>query len=532
MRLGTALLISFFVSVLLWRVDPNKTALATAEASQFQHPPRTVLTPPKRVTPIRVAMDQVPATLNPRATLDAAGQRINALLFRALTQIDADLKPQADLAKDWKVSADGRFWNFSLKLNVVDHSGAAITPQLILVCLENYRGGQPTSPIRANIPNWKATRLDAKNGSATLTIELSQPDPYLDRNISSLRFFRVAGKPACTEPEAGDEIITSGAFRPDHWNSRPEKQLMLLAQEPGALSLELIFVRDESTRLLKFLRGEIDVIQNGLSPTKSRWLVQNHGDRFRMIERDGVNVAYLSFNMKFPELSRLEVRQAIALAIPRAEIVEHKLLGFGKVAGSLLSPLLAESHASGFDYDPAKAEALLEKAGFVRDKEGVRLRLTYKTTPVREGLEQALIIQEALKKIGIAIRLDIVEPAVFLASVRKGAYQLYSSRWIGVADASILTSTLKTGARNNRAQVSDPELDRLLQMAESEPVLERRLPHLIRVQERMTETLPYFPLWYWNNAVIMRKEFEGLTSNDLSLSGGLKPLAKIYRKSP
>lgn len=277
--------------------------------------------------------------------------------------------------------------------------------------------------------------------------------------------------------------------------------------------------------MLKLLRGEIDVTQSSLSLAKERWLRAEHSDRFDILEREGVSVSYLAFNMRVPILANQAVRKAIAAAIDRDAITRDKLFGFATPAGSLLSPLLPESHASKFEYNPERAEALLDQAGYPRGKDGVRFHLRYKSTPVREGIETAQIIRYFLGKIGIDVDIDVVEPAVFLASVRKGAFELYSSRWLGISDGSILFRTLRSGRPDNRAGYSDPAMDRLLDEANSEIDLKKRAALLAQAQERMADELPYFPLWYWKTTAILRKGLTGL--DKLSLSGAIEPLTHL-----
>ncbi len=486
--------------------------------------------------PFRILMDQKPATLDPRLAQDASGQRLGSLLFGALSHLDADLQPVPDLASRWSVSKDGRLWSFWLRPDAKDQAGGRIDAEKMTECLEQYRHGKPTSPIGKEFETWKSVRMGVSKStgeSAPLLIELAEPDPYLPRNLTLLRYFKSsASKVPCSDPKTGEGMVGSGAYRPSLWSLTPETEFDLVAVSPDAAPIRFLFVRDETTRTLKLLRGEADAAQNSLALSKTRWLAREYADRFKVLEREGVNVSYLSFNTSDPILSKPEVRRAIALAIPREEIVKHKMFGFGTVAGSLLSPVLPESYSIDFSYNPLKARQLLDEAGYPAMNGGSRFTLRYKTTPVREGFETSILVREALAAIGIELKLDVVEPAVFLASVRKGAYQLYSSRWIGVGDGSILFRTLHSKQPNNRARYNDPEMDRLLELAMKEVDAPKRIELLKRVQVKMAKDLPYFPLWYWKNALILRKDAAvapETNADRLSLSGALEPLVGMAR---
>ncbi len=469
-------------------------------------------------------MDAPPLTLNPRSTLDASGQRINALIYRALTQVDHNLETRGDLAENWKSDRESKQWVFRVKSDL----------QPLFECLENYRTGKPTSPLLNGFPSWKSTEL--KKSRNEIIFHLDRPDPYLPKNVSLLRLFFTRDMKGhitpCREPGLNETIHGTGTYRPETPGLNPGQTLTLLPNQAGLSPLHFIFVREESSRILRFLKGEAHAVQNNISLSKTRWLIHKHGDQFKMIEREGVTVSYLTFNLKDPHLAKKKVRLAIAHAINRTHFIKNKMFGFGSIANSFLSPRLSEAWNGDFSFDPTLSEKLLEEAGYLKGPDGIRLKLKYKTTPVREGFEMALIFQQMLRDVGIELTLEVVEPAVHLASVRKGAYQLASSRWVGVADASILFRTLQSSQPDNRANYSSPKMDSLLTHAMLQSDLNTRVRLLQEAQELMLEDLPYFPLWFWHNALVLRKKVTGLSPDELSLSGGLVPLGKLRVGSP
>jgi ABC-type transport system substrate-binding protein len=442
--------------------------------------------------------------------------------------LDPNLDLQPDLANSWQASKNGLEWRFELKTGQVDHEQESITADRLLECFENYRVGKPPSTVAAAFTNWTATRIQGRS----VVFELKRPDPYFPRNVSLLRYFREEGRGACEEPTGRKPLIGSGPFRMATWDPSPKTEFTL---EPVGSSeaprFQFKIIRDENSMVLRLLRGELDAVQNVLSATKARWLLQTHGDQFRMLTRDGVNVSYLAFNHGDPLLSRLEVRKAISMSIDREKITRYKFPDFTTPAGSFLSPLLPESYPARFSFDLKEAERILDQAGLPRKSNGWRFNLRYKTTPVREGYELALMIQEMLSKIGIKIELEVIEPAVLLASVRKRAYQIHSSRWIGVADGSILYRTLRSDQPNNRAGYKNEVMDQLLEQANQERDLEPRKKVLKAVQEKMAADFAYFPLWFWNNALILRNDVSGISPSEISLSGAYLPLMKL-RRSP
>ena len=481
-------------------------------------------------------LDRPPVSLNPRSTVDANGQRLNALMFRALTRIDTELNPQPDLAQSWTFENGGKTVVFQIPPSPIiseatstDTSGG-ISAQSIAQCLEQYRTGKPISPYLGSFPNWLSTEA---NGNKVL-LHFSKADPYVLRNLSLLRYFRVEGqKIPCSEPKTGAALITSGPYTQTPWQPAPETEMLLTPSAANknnpALArlrpLHITFVEDDNTRVLKLLRGDVDATLNTLSIGKTDWLNKNHSDQFTYLRRDSVRVGYISFNFRDPILKIKKVRRAIAHAINREEIAHAKLHDYVVVAGSLLYSSLPESLSSSYPYDPELSKRLLDEAGFP-EKGGKRFTIVYKTTPVREGFEQALIFKDMLARVGIELVLEMVEPAVDLASVRKGNFQMIAGTWVGIGDGSILYRTLYSKNPDNRGAYSNPEADAILEKAIGEMDDKKRIAEMQEVQRIAADELPYIPLFFWGNGMIVRKGapfFSDLKPSDLSLSGALEP---------
>jgi peptide/nickel transport system substrate-binding protein len=213
------------------------------------------------------------------------------------------------------------------------------------------------------------------------------------------------------------------------------------------------------------------------------------------------------------------VRQAISYAIDRDAIIDHTLKGLAmKADGVVLAPLhwAYEGHVRRYDYDPQRAKELLDAAGLPDpDGDGPRMRvsLSYKTSTDMESREIAQIIKEYLKAVGIGLEVRGFEWGTFFDDIKRGNFQIYSLRWIGVVDPDIYyylfhsSSFPPNGA--NRGRYRNPELDELL--AASRRTVDRgkrkRLYSLI--QKILAEDAVYTSLWYRDNLVVIREKFRG-----------------------
>ncbi len=190
-------------------------------------------------------------------------------------------------------------------------------------------------------------------------------------------------------------------------------------------------VPDAITESLELEKGSGDVAVNSL-PMDSLPVLAT---RPNLIVEDapGTQVQYLGFNLRDPLLKDARVRQAIACAIDRRLIIQTLLGGHAHTAESLLpvNHWAFTGDVARYDYDPARAVRLLDEAGHAPGRDGVRFHLAMKTSTDGDTRLLAAVLQQQLAKVGIALDLRSYEFATFYSDVTRGAFQMYSLRWIG-----------------------------------------------------------------------------------------------------
>ena len=163
-----------------------------------------------------------------------------------------------------------------------------------------------------------------------------------------------------------------------------------------------------------------------------------------------------------------------------------------------------------------RAKELLDAAGFP-DPDGngphMRFSLSYKTSTDMESVEIAQIIKGYLKEVGIGVEVRSFEWGTFFDDIKKGNFQMYSLRWIGVVDPDIFyylfhsSSFPPNGA--NRGQYYNPALDELLALSRRTVDQAQRKTLYSRIQKILAEDTVYTSLWYRNNLVVIREKFRG-----------------------
>ena len=173
-----------------------------------------------------------------------------------------------------------------------------------------------------------------------------------------------------------------------------------------------------------------------------------------------------------------------------------------------------------FTHDVEKAKALLEEAGYP-DPDGPgprpRLRLSLKTSTSEPYRVQAAALQQQFAEAGIALELRSFEFATMFADVIRGNVQLYTLIFTGgsVADPDILRrvfhSTQTPPSGFNRAYYSNPDVDRLIDLATSSINEDERRTAYIAAQRLIAEDAPMISLWARENVAIAQADLTGVT---------------------
>jgi peptide/nickel transport system substrate-binding protein len=227
-------------------------------------------------------------------------------------------------------------------------------------------------------------------------------------------------------------------------------------------------------------------------------------------------VIYANFNVNDPALKDRRVRQAVACALDRQAIVDAVWRGQARLANTLLpmghwaaagASSKAGAEMAAYPRDVARARALLEAAGFHANKDGVRVKITLKTSTDETTRLMAQVMQQQLREAGIDMVIRAAEFGTFYSDITRGAFQMYALRWIGSnADPDIFRYAYGAGSfppkGGNRGRYSNPKLDYLLTAAATETDQAKRRAEYVEVQRILAEDMPGIPLWYPNNEVV------------------------------
>jgi peptide/nickel transport system substrate-binding protein len=455
-------------------------------------------------------IESPPANLDPRVGTDAQSERIGELIFDSLLRRDEHYRLQPHLAERWEVP-DPLTYIFHLRRGVKFHDGRPLTARDVKWTFDSLLDGTVRS---AKASTFRFVEQIETPDDWTVIFHLKEPYATLPWNLSGGAIGIV---PAGSKEEVKEKPIGSGPFRfvrlaqdrevviernDSYWGEKPKLRRVRFAVVP-----------DTTTRVLELRKGSADLAINALT-----------ADMVEDIRREGLLeveqspgsiYSYLALNLEDPILKDVRVRRALAYAIDRRPVLHYLWRDQARPADSLLPPEHWAYQAGGaYEYDPERARKLLDEAGYSM-KDGVRFHLTMKTSTEETTRLLAAVLQQQLREVGIALDIRSYEFATFYSDVVRGAFQLYSLRWIGGnQDPDIFEHVFHSASvppkRANRGHYRNPRVDELIDDARREVDPERRRALYAEVQHIVSEDLPYINLWYLDNVLVHSRRVHGI----------------------
>ena len=458
--------------------------------------------PPPRDTLVMI-IESGPANLDPRVGTDAQSERIGKLIFDSLVHRDEHFNLQPWLAESWEIP-DPLTYIFHLRHDVHFHDGSPLTARDVKWTFDSIISGKVVTPKASTFQFVK--EVDAPD-PYTIIFRLKEPYATLLWNVSD---GAIAIVPYGSGKDFNRHLIGSGPFRfvslapdtevviernPDYWGKKASVERVRFAVIP-----------DTTTRVLELRKGTADVASNAL--TADMALALRKERNLIVEESPGSIYSYLAFNLRDPILRDVRVRQAIAYAIDRGPMVHYLWQDQAQLAAGILPPQhwAYTGNVRRYEHDPAKARQLLDQAGYPL-AHGHRFRITMKTSTEESSRLLAAVLQQQLAQVGIDLEIRTYEFATFYSDVQKGAFQLYSLRWIGGnEDPDIFEHAFHSKSfpprRANRSFYSNPRADALIDQARATTDQAIRARLYQELQQMLAEDLPYINLWYLDNVVV------------------------------
>ncbi len=362
---------------------------------------------------ITLGMVLEPPNLDPTAGAAAAiDEVVYANIFEGLTRFGPDGSVRPALAQSWDVDAEGEVYTFHLHDGVTFHDGTTMDAEDVKFSLDRARAEDSANAQKALF-----TGIETVEVVDPLTVKITLKDPNGNFPFNMAWGDAVIVAPESIETEATNPIGT-GPFKFQSWTQGDRIEIVrndAYWGEPAALSKATFrIIADPTAAFAAMMAGDVDAFPNFPAPETLPQLAAD--PRFKVIVGSTEGETILAMNNKQPPLDNVKVREAIAHAINRQDIIDGAMFGYGTPIGTHFAPHNPDYvDLTGLSaYDPEKSKALLAEAG-VSD---LKLRLALPPpTYARRGGE---IIAAELAAVGIQTEITNVEWAQWLEQVFKG----------------------------------------------------------------------------------------------------------------
>ena len=471
---------------------------------------------PKRGGTITLAISKELAIMNPLVNTSSTEARIRELMYEPLLARDLNGAIQPRLAESWEVSKDGKLYTFRLRKNVKFHSGKEMTADDVKFAIDytlNPKNGA------YGFEDLKAVDRAEVVDQHTLRIHMKNHNPLFTTLITDIRAFSVVPKeslpdglrkptsfPPGTGPfkfvewQPGQRIVFER--NDDYWGHKAYVDRVIMKE-----------IGDATVRFTALQAGDVDLIER----TPYEWVQQIlqgkiKGIGFAKAARAGAR--NLEFNVTDPPFNNKKLRQAIAHALDRKEIMQAAYFGLADIADQRFP----HGHFWYFkdvampQFDPNKAKALLKEAGY----KGETLELMGNRGEVADV--EGAAIQAQLKRVGVKVELKILERASALDMRRQGKYMFKLAGGSDYPDPlpAYTEYTCEPDPRKRRMNESgycDKEYDALLKKAESEVDMEKRKAIFRQVVAKLADDTPLVALGFTPRFFTFREHVKGFVTN-------------------
>jgi peptide/nickel transport system substrate-binding protein len=366
---------------------------------------------PKRGGVLTLARQGEATNLDPHKVPAFTSHRVFELVYSTLTRLGPDLLVQPDLAESWTISPDGKQITFKLR-PAKFHNGDPVTSGDVKFTLERIINPDTKAVARAffgdvdriEAPDPRTVILQLKQPNVALLVYLAHPNA----SIVSAKVTQAAGGDLSKKENA----IGSGAFKlvewaPDNFMRFEAFRDFYIQGQPYLDGVRINIVPDEAGLVAAMRTKAADIALIG-DPRVAQTLGREAGASM-VSTKPSLNYHLLFLNTKRKPLDNLKVRQAIAYAIDRKQIIDTIALGNGDQTGPI-PPALPQYALPVSDYDlyrrdVGKAKQLLQEAGVGP----VSITILTQTTEPVYAKDIAQIVQQQLGEVGIQVNIELLE---------------------------------------------------------------------------------------------------------------------------
>ena len=517
-------------------------AIFTVAASQFAIAPRAAAS-----EILRIGSTQPIDSLNPFVSDSDYSSVLYQYVYPHLTEYDSKLEIVPSFASSWELSGDKKTWTFHTRPGAKWSDGEPLTARDAAFTFNMIREFQ--SGPTGILAGWVAHMTDATTSDDnTLVITYESPVANVLTQLQALPILpeHIWAPLATGEGEnitsfANDAPIVSGG--PFMLTSYQVDQIDLFGRNPNWWGEKkpvidgfgLQFFANDDAMITALVNDKLDMIGEQTPPTSVATL---KAAGMTVLSGPGVGLKTLIINtnpekVSAKELLDPEVREALEYAIDRKTIDKIVWLGFSQPGSTIVAPATGfhDDALKPLEFDIAKANAILDKKGFKKGEDGIRIagsgqRMAYEVIfPTEEngtGDRAFQIIQAGFKKIGIEITQRKMDPdaawdAIVAPDDKYLDYNLAMWNWVPPAEPDFVLSVMTCAAwgGNSDSGYCNPKYDAMYQKQGTLLDPKERRAEINKMQKLIYDDRPYIVLNYPNVIEAHSPKWDGFVLSPL-----------------
>ncbi|MCB2300538.1 ABC transporter substrate-binding protein [Clostridium tagluense] len=381
---------------------------------------------------------------------------VTDLVFEGLMSNDIQGNPTGLVAKEWKISEDNKTYTFTLNKDIKFSNGEKLTAKDVeftytALCDPKYDG--PRADAVEKLAGYK----EYNKGDAKTVTGIKVIDDY------TISFTLTEVKAPALIGDFGYGIMCKNYYAFEKGNTAKLKELFLKPMGSGPYLFKgykagqeadfeknptywkgeakinklILKVTNAQTAIQSLSAGEVDIDRIGTSPENIQMVKTAGFVNMQMYPDNGYG--YIGLNLKDEKLKDVKVRQALTYGLNRKGFIDAKYKGYAEVCNAPVSQVswAYTDDINKYAYDPVKANALLEEAGWIKKDDGFRYKggkkfiihwMTYKGSKYVDMLIP--IVKENWKAIGIDVIPELVEFNTLCTKVYdEQKFEMFNMSW-------------------------------------------------------------------------------------------------------
>jgi peptide/nickel transport system substrate-binding protein len=427
------------------------------------------------------------------------------------------------LAKSYTVSDDGLVYTFKLKKGIKFSDGTPFTAHAVKWSIDRV--------IRlAGDPSWLVTDFVESVREVddyTVDFVLKNPVAYFPSLVATVPYYPLnpnvypADKIVKDPTEmVGGKLVGLGPYQAVSFKRDEEIVLDVNkyyhGDKPKNDRVVIRYYADATTMRLSLEKGELDFAFKSFNPSDIKDLEKS--PKLNTIKGQGPYIRYMCFQCKTKPFDDKVVRQGIAAALNRPEIIKKVFLGQNEPLYSMV-PMGMWTHTDNFkndlgDGNIAKSKKLLASKGFTADN---KLKFEFWYTPSHYGdteVDMAAVIKAQLEATGVMeVSVKSAEWATYKNNWREQLMPVYLLGWYpDYIDPDNYTAAFAgtAGSKGNGIYFSSEEWDNMFVDAQKTDDEGKRADIYTKVQQMWTDEVPTAPIFQGSLYLFTQKNIKGV----------------------